>query len=143
MRIAFDPSTLVQGSNLSRSVTGVIYFDFDGFCFPDEQWSDFPVVITAWWLEALEKLERGFEREVKLYFMDGPYWMTVTRQDGDDVQIRCIEDRTGGGVVHEEMVSLQDFSKQLRRVARQVASACQRNRFESSDVDNLRRYLPN
>ncbi len=142
-RIVFEPSTLNQGSNRSRSVTGVIYFDFAGAYFPGEQWSDFPVVITKWWLDALEKLQRGFDSEVKLYFMDGPYWLTLTRQDGDDVQIRCIEDRKGAGVVHEELISLQDFSKQVRKLARQVASACQRYRFESSDVDELRKYLPN
>ncbi len=141
MQIIFDATPFHQSK--MGSITGILYLNFDGFCFPCERWSDFPVVITTWWLEALEKLERGFEREVKLYFMDGPYWLMLTRQDGDDVQIRCIEDRKGAGVVHEELISLQDFSKQVRKLARQVASACQRYRFESSDVDELRKYLPN
>jgi hypothetical protein len=141
MQIIFDATPLHQSK--MGSITGILYVDFGSTRFPEEGWNDFVVVVSTWWLEALAKLERGFEREVTLYFMDGPYWLMLTRQDGDDVQIRCIEDRTGGGVIHEELVSLQDFSKQLRRVARQVASACQRNRFESSDVDTLRKYLPN
>ena len=143
MQIIFDPATLRQGSNRSRSVTGVIYFDFGGKHFPGEEWSDFPVVITTWWLEALEKLQRGFDSEVKLFFMDGPYWLTLTRQDNHDVYIRCIEDRKDAGVVHEERVPFKEFSTHVLRLARQVASACQRYRFESSDVDELRKYLPN
>ncbi len=141
MQIVFDVNTLHQSK--MGSITGVVYIDFGGTHFPEEGWNDFVVAVTTWWLDALEKLERDMSREVVLRFMDGPYWLTLTRQDGDDVQVRCIEDRAGGGVVHEEMVSLHDFSKQLRRVARQVASACQRNRFESSDVDILLGYLPN
>jgi hypothetical protein len=141
MQIIFAQPPLHQSK--MGSITGILYVDFGSFHFPEKGWNDFVVVVSTWWLEALAKLERGFEREVILYFTDGPYWLTPTRQDGDDVQVRCIEDRTGGGVIHEELVRLQDFSKQLRRVARQVASACQRNRFESSDVDALRKYLPN
>ena len=143
MRIVFDESTLEQGDNASRSITGVLYFDFGGFSFPMERWNDFVVVITAWWLEALEKLEQGADREVVLRFMDGPYWITVTWQRGEPLLLRCTEDRREAGIVHEEYVNLPEFTAHVRRVARQVASACSRNGIESTDVDTLRRYLPN
>src|SRR5262245_16436227 len=143
MRIVFDESTLKQRDNASRSITGVLYFDFSGFFFPDERWNDFVVVITSWWLDSIEKLERGTESEVVLRFMDGPYWITLTQQEGDVALLRCTEDRRDAGDVHEEYVSLSEFSSQLRGLARQVASACSRARMESSDVAALRRYLPN
>ncbi|WP_437905530.1 hypothetical protein WME95_45820 [Sorangium sp. So ce327] len=143
MRIVFDESTLEQGDNASRSITGVLYFDFSGYPFPGERWSDFVVVIATWWLDALEKLERGVDHEAVLRFMDGPYWITLTRQDGNAALLRCTEDRRGAGVVHEEYIDLPDFAAQVRRTARQVASACHRSGIESSDVDALRRYLPN
>lgn len=141
MQIVFDPSTLHQTEK--GSIIGVLYVDFYITCFPCDRWDDFVAVIPMWWLEALEKLERGFEREVTLYFMDGPYWLTLTRHDADSVQIRCIEDRTGSGVVHQELISLQDFGKQLRRVARQIVSACRRNRLKSKDLDKLEKSLSN
>jgi hypothetical protein len=141
MEIVFDATPLRQSRK--GSITAIIYFDFGRTQFPDKGWSDFVVVISTWWLEALAKLERGLEREVILYFMDGPYWLTLTRQDRHDVQIRCIEDRTGSGVVHEELISLQDFGKQLRRVAREVVSACRRNHFNSADLKTLVKALGN
>jgi len=143
MRIVFDESTLEQSDNASRSITAVLYFDFNGFCFPAERWNDFAVVIIGWWLGALEKLARGAEREVILQFMDGPYWITLACEEGDAVLLRCTEDRRDAGVVHEEYADLSELRTQLRKVARQIASACGRRGIESSDVDVLRRYLPN
>lgn len=143
MRIVFDESTLEQSSNANRPVTGVLYFDFSGFAFPDERWNDFAVVIASWWLEALERLERGIEDEVVLRFMDGTYWVDLSRQDGDIVLLRCTEDRRNVGVVHEEYASLSEVSAQVCQLARQLASACGRGGIESSDVDALRRCLPN
>lgn len=142
MRIVFDESTLEQGNNASRSITGVLYFDFGGYSFPGERWNDFVVVIATWWLDALEKLERGVDHEAVLRFMDGPYWITLTRHDNNAALLRCTEDRRGAGVVHEEYIDLPVFTAQVRRIARQVASACHRSGIESSDVDALRRYLP-
>jgi hypothetical protein len=143
MRIIFDESTLEQSRSASRSITGVLYFDFGGFAFPDERWNDFAVVITSWWLEALEKLDRGIEQEVLLRFMDGPYGIALSRQDGDVVLLRCTEERRNVGVVHEEYASLSEVSAQVRQLARQLAVACGLAGIESSDVDLLRRHLPN
>ncbi|MCG8419070.1 MAG: hypothetical protein MJE77_14135, partial [Proteobacteria bacterium] len=58
----FDESTLEQSDNASRSITGDLYFDFDGFPFPAERWNDFVVVIIAWWLAALAAFGKNPER---------------------------------------------------------------------------------
>jgi hypothetical protein len=141
MQIIFDESTLHQSKK--GSITGVVYFDFGDILFPDDRWNDFVVVVVTWWLSALEKLERGIDREVVLQFMDGPYRITLTRQDATTVLLSCIEDRRNGGVLHEERVELPALTAQVRRLARKVASACSRNHLQSSDLDVLRRYLPN
>jgi hypothetical protein len=137
----FDESTLHQSKK--GSITGVVYFDFGGVLFPDERWNDFVVVVATWWLAALDRLERDAEREVVLQFMDGPYSITLTPQDTNTILLRCIENRRSGGVLHEEHMELSQLAAQVRRLARQVASACSRNGFESSDVDTLKRHLPN
>jgi hypothetical protein len=143
MDIVFDESTLEQGDSASRLITGVVFFAFSGVSFPCERWNDFVVVVVSWWLEALEKLEHGVDREVVLRFMDGPYWITATRQDGGTVLLQCTEDRRDAGLVHEQRVDLHTLTELVRRVAGRVASACARSGFESTDVDTLRRYLPN
>jgi hypothetical protein len=137
----FDESTLHQSKN--GSITGVVYCDFGGVLFPDDRWNDFVVVVATWWLAALDRLERGAEREVVLQFMDGPYSIALTRQDANAILLRCTESRRNGGVLHEEHMELPELAAQVRRLARQVASACSRNGFKSSDVDTLKRHLPN
>lgn len=141
MQIIFDESTLRQSKK--GSITGVVFFDFGDVLFPDDRWNDFVVVVVTWWLGALERLERGIDREVVFQFMDGPYSINLTRQDANDALLRCIEDRSHGGILHEERVDLPTLAAQVRRLARQIVSACRRSGFESSDVDTLKRHLPN
>jgi hypothetical protein len=142
MRILFDESSLRQGSGASRSVTGVLYYEFSGLSFPAEQWRDFPAVIVTWWLEALEKIETRGEPEAVLHFMDGPYWLSLILQDKDALLVKCVEDRPDAGTVHEEYVSLSDFVAQVERLARRIAWACRQQGLKSRDIDVLRRYLP-
>jgi hypothetical protein len=143
MRIVFDPATIEQGTSASRSITGVVYFEFGEACFPAERWNDFAVVITSWWLEAIDKLERGVDREVLMYFMDGPYHLAATRMSGDEIRLRCIESRRSDLVRHEELVKLADLGELVRRLAREVARACSRAGMQSSDLDKLKGQLPN
>jgi hypothetical protein len=80
VRICFDPSTLRQGR--SGSIAGVVYFKFSPEQqFPSLGWNDFVVVLASWWMVALNEVTEGAP-EVKLRFMDGPYWITVVSQEG-------------------------------------------------------------
>lgn len=143
MKIVFDESTLEQGENAGRSITGMLYFDLDGFEFPMSSWNDFVVVISSWWLEALANLEHGIEDEVHLKFMDGPYWITVTREAEGLVRVRCVEDRSDAGVVHEQYLALRDLAKHIRRAARLIAIACGQRGMRSKDLDVLAGKLTN
>jgi hypothetical protein len=143
MKIVFDESTLEQGQNASRSITGVLYFDLDGFEFPMPSWSDFVVVISLWWLESIAKLEHGIEDEVNLMFMDGPYWINVTREAEDLVRVRCMEDRSDASAVHEQYLAMRDLAKQIRRAARLITVACGQRGMRSRDLDALAGQLTN
>lgn len=138
----FDETTLKQSSSVSRSITGVVYWEFGDFCFPAERWDDFAVVITTWWLDALHRLDRGIDSDVELFFMDGPYHLAATRVSSEDVKLRCIERRRTGLMRHEEVVKLVDVREQVGRLAREVAAACTRASMQSSDLDKLKGWLP-
>ncbi len=142
MRIIFDESTIKQGNGPGRAITSVVYLDFDGVGFPDVGWSDFVVVISGWWIEALERFQRGRLQQVELRFMDGPYWIEVVRGDGGTVALRCVEDRRGMGVVHEERMGLAELIREVRTLVVDVASACVRGGIDSDDVAKIRAYLP-
>jgi hypothetical protein len=141
MRIAFDPATLHQSKR--GSITGVVYFDFGGAeAFPIEGWNDFVVVIAGWWLSAMAQVAGG-SGEAQLRFMDGPYWVTVRAQDPARLQLHCIEDRRGAGEVFQAEVDTEELASEMRRFARDVAQACAAAGFDSPELAELRRYLPN
>lgn len=143
MQIVFDESTLSQADNRSRSITGVLFLDFEGFCFPSEGWTDFVVVMARWWMEAVGRIERGDAEQVELTFMDGPYWVELVRVGNDTVSVKCVEDRDHRNILHQECARLMTLSDAVRRLVVGVGLACARARFESDDVEALRKYLPN
>jgi hypothetical protein len=140
VQICFDPSTLHQ-SRLG-SITGVVYFEFDPERrFPSLGWNDFVVVLGSWWMVALSEITEGAS-EVKLHFMDGPYWITVASHEGDAI-LRCTEDRQGAGAVYEAKVKLIDLTAEIFSYARKVSDACKAAGISSADLDNMRTGLPN
>jgi hypothetical protein len=74
--------------------------------------------------------------------MDGPYRITAVSQ-GATLLLRCIEDRRDAGPVYEIVVKADDLKRELLTFASDVSVACKAARFESADLDQLRRHLPN
>jgi len=139
MRILFDPNTLRQSR--SGSITGVVYFEFGPERqFPSRGWNDFVVVLASWWLVAVKEITEGTS-EVKLRFMDGPYWITVVSQEGA-LFLRCTEDQRGAVVVYEIKVELGNLIGEIFTFARNVSNACKTAGISSVDLDNLRTALP-
>ena len=140
MRIFFDPDTLHQSK--MGSVTGVVYFEFSpDRHFPSVGWNDFVVVLATWWMAALEKLVEG-QSKVDFLFVDGPYWITATFQ-GTCVLLQCTQDRRGADLPYEVVVQMDDLKRQLLTFARNASAACKGARIQSTDLDGLRRLLPN
>ncbi len=140
MRVVFDPASLHQSSR--GAITAVVYFDFGADQqFPVAGWNDFVVVVAGWWLAGLQELA-GASSEVKLRFMDGPYWITVTRQDSDTVCLRCTEDRSGADAPGEFVTSWKEFSTEVRSLADDVLQSCANQGFQSPDLQKLRPARP-
>ena len=79
--IALDPQTFQQ-SREGGNVTGVIFLRLEVGDFPEKNWSDFPVIILCWWIDAWLQLETPTRREVQWRFMDGPHSVTLTKVAG-------------------------------------------------------------
>jgi hypothetical protein len=140
VRISFDPGTLRQSR--SGSISGVVYFEFSPERqFPSLGWNDFVVVLASWWMVALKEITEGTS-EVKLHFMDGPYWITVVSQERG-LLLRCTEDRRGAGVLYELGVELSDLTGEIFTFARKVSDACKTAGISSVDLDSMRTALPN
>lgn len=75
--------------------------------------------------------------------MDGPYWILASREGADgNVLLSCVQDRSSPETVHQELVSLEHLAQEVYRFARQVNAACERQGFESRDLEALRGLLP-
>jgi hypothetical protein len=108
--------------------------------FPEENWSDFPVVILAWWLDALAALESAEVEEATCTFMDGPFEFRVARAEPTLLHVRCF----GRGIDADDPVA--DFRapaaglhNAVRAAADAVLAECDRRGWAGRDVPELRR----
>jgi hypothetical protein len=129
-------------SSLSRSrmggITGVVYLRGPAGGFPDDRWSDFPVVILSWWIEGLTAVAAGRERSFEGMFMDGPLAFVVHRGAGTSGRIAW------GKRGEEVAIGIVDIVALLRSAVtagRLVAAACRERDWRSPDVENLEQAI--
>ncbi len=60
---------------------GQLLFDIawidNGLYYPMDPWLDFGIIVLGWWTNALLSMIRGEEDNIKLSFMDGPYYLMM------------------------------------------------------------------
>lgn len=134
-------SVFCEPRSLRRStrgtISGAVYVDFDGTPFPDEEWTDFVVVILGWWLEEILTAKVG----MILRFTEGPYLVRARDADGENLVLDCIESRRTDRVRLSAMMRLDEVRNEIRRAGRMVFSECQRRGWSCSDVDRLSSLL--
>jgi len=110
-------------SRPSGNVTGVIYVELESGAFPETGWSDFPVIILSWWIEAWIQLEAPARRKVQWRFMDGPHSLTLTKVEG---------------VVSGDALGFGRAENSLLEAAERVIFHCDQNKMFSRDLETLR-----
>ena len=116
--ITLDLRTFDQ-SRQSGNVAGVIFLESQGRAFPERGWSDFPVIILGWWIDAWLQLEVPTRREVQWRFMDGPYVATLSK--------------AAGAALRSSQVRAY-----LIEAAERVVAHCEQSRMITRDLDLLR-----
>jgi hypothetical protein len=126
----------------SGVVVGCLYLTDGQFCFPHESWTDFPVVVLGWWLEALTKsqLQRSAEA---LSFMDGPYEFDLVKT-GKEFGIKFCR----RGATYREMISqfqpvdVRSLLESAIMAARDHIYAVRANSWNDEDTQRLSETLP-
>ncbi len=133
IEVRVDTDTLSQGA--SGSITGVISLFDKGWTFPESEWNDFPVVILAWWLEALSTLSHT-GKPAECLFMDGSQVLRVSLTSSGAWLVECLasEDEEPVRIVQ---VQPSAFMRSLREASRSVVHACQVRGFQSTEVSRL------
>ena len=134
------PQVQIVDESISSSarglVTGVVYFDFGPFQFPESNWNDAVVVVLGWWLSALIDLLKVDASEVELRFMEGPPWISIRGAAGELHAMRCLEG-PGGRVQYECEGPALDLLKSVLAVAARVQEICKQRGWQSADIDAL------
>ena len=136
IEIVADNSSLKRSA--TGSITGLIFLRGPNGAFPQEQWSDFSVVILAWWIEGLTKVVDNQKHSFEGMFMDGPYAFRVESENGRNGQIAW------GKRGEETAVGCVDVPTLLRSAidaGRLVSEACRVQNWNGRDVKNLEEAL--
>jgi hypothetical protein len=120
------------------SITGAIFLRGPTEDFPEDRWSDFPVVILCWWIDGLTDVVAGKERSFEGLFMDGPYSFVVQHGIGTSGEIAW------GRMGEEASIGVVDVPTLLRSAVaagRLVAEACRARDWSGRDLENLERAI--
>ncbi|KEQ16543.1 hypothetical protein [Endozoicomonas numazuensis] len=118
----------------SDLTTGIILFDLSGYQFPSKNWDDFVVTIMGWWLRAIIDLKTGASRKEELYFMDGPYLVTVEKRNTSMCSLFFME-RDIAVLKTVDLYPLDDLADSLLSAAQQVYSTCLEHQWQDEDKD--------
>ena len=102
-----------------------IYVIANGYCFPDNQWTDLSYFVLSMWAENLLRNKERAEAEYDLPFMDGPFWIKI-KQNGNIVHMEGFDGRadnkikftvstTSSLVFHEMLNAFNNLKKILLR----------------------------
>lgn len=128
----------VNTTGASRTKVGLLWcaitLKWDGEGFPDLGWSDFAVVITCWWAEALHRLLVANE-SVEVRFMEGPYRAELSRLDATGIRVRCFEStRSRREVRHEIVARLDTLMDSVLKASDELLSVHRERDPRDSDV---------
>lgn len=132
--LRLDHDSLNLGS--SGGITAGIWFVFDGHAFPEERWSDFAVVILAWWVDAVVRMAQGSSAEV-LDFMDGPYALECSSEPPALIVAAVIAGREKSRRAFSVSVGRVEFFRAIVSMAEELLQACDERGWGGPDLQTL------
>jgi hypothetical protein len=127
---------LVEFESLSiserKSITGPVWLRLGNRAFPEEHWSDFPVVFTSALLGAALRLQRkSSAAKEEAWFLDGPYFVVL--EQGDDPMWTVSLCELDGSRLSESNVDSVSSLAAIRTTATRLASECAARSWENAD----------
>jgi hypothetical protein len=131
---------VTSGSSLERSslgsISGTLAVRLGDFVFPDENWSDFPVVVLGWWHDAARS--RQAAREGRFPFMDGPFEFRASPPlDGVSGVVFEKQGAQGFRQLHSGLLDPDEIAAELARASREIVRECRSRGWADDDVSKL------
>jgi hypothetical protein len=138
---ATDFEVAVSPERLDRSdmggITGIVAVRLGDMWFPEQTWSDFPVIILAWWLRECAALATGGNGRFR--FMDGPFQFNAHNLGNGRAELETEEERSvSARPVVQLTVPVAHIRASVVRAAQQIGGACVRRKWNDPDVEQLR-----
>ena len=86
--IIIDEKSLEQTTQ-GASVSGNIYWQFDDYYFPEQNWYDYVSPLLMWWSTSIIEVLSGSCEKATLLFMDGPQKIIIRAKDADTIIFEC------------------------------------------------------
>jgi hypothetical protein len=118
----------------SGSIIGRVFLRGATGSFPEERWSDFPVVVLSWWIDGLRELVSRQSNSFQGLFMDGPFSFVVESGANGSGYIAWGRQGTETAV---EIVNVETLLKSAVEAGRLIVHSCRERNWSCIDVENL------
>jgi hypothetical protein len=113
-----------------------IWIVLDGTAFPESGWTDFPLTVLRWWVEAALELLHNRVGVVEWRFMDGPFWIEISKLGANNVRLKR-QTKAGPQTVQVGTVDVFCMAGQLVRAIRQIGASRGEGRVSCVEIDAL------
>lgn len=126
---------------VGRSSAGLVFAGLhlcvNGSAFPHEKWTDFVVVVLAWWAEAALRLLQGEAGPVIVRFMEGPYWVEIETAVSGSWRLRLVESGGRAHVLREVVVECAPLIDSVLEACRSSLDVTRERGWWTQDADAL------
>jgi hypothetical protein len=130
-----------RSKNLGQSAAGLVYgglyLQVDEQQFPDSRWTDFVVVVLAWWCKALTEVLSGVREPIEVRFMEGPYLAMIGPKSAASIHLQLVDAGLRRRIRYEAEVQIDQLVDSALSAAGEALSECRRRNWWSKDSDEL------
>jgi hypothetical protein len=114
-------------------ITGNIYLRVGNDYFPEIHWNDFAEIIITWWMEGLEKLLNG-ENKQEFLFMDGDFCFFISKTKSKKWSIQCAEQIPPLEFILQKSISISQFAQEILKAAKQISKICEERNWRLQET---------
>jgi len=130
----------VDSLEYNQNIIGNIYFvvDYHRY-FPDDEWSDFVVIILSWWIESFKGLlVSSIGQTYKFEFMDGTPVILGNKIGPSSIELSFEFDKEKRIKEFTAICNSEELGNSLLTASKKVLRAVERNKWSSEEINELR-----
>jgi len=135
--VATDSESLQRSP--AGSISGRIWLASESLSFPEEGWSDLPVILLSAWLEGLREVSARRESSTRLLFMDGPFEAILSSESLTVTRVSFL--RREQRFMSDLKVDPDYLLQSARQAAGDVVEVCIKREWLNEDLRKLRRVM--